>query len=98
MKGMTILESKPISEAPLLQGAEGELVLLRITAGARQLEEVLETIAALPFPINPEIVHGDAGTSFVEFPAYSSRVAEVRNALTGRGFPASMLRVVADRF
>jgi hypothetical protein len=82
----------------LLRGAEGDLVLLRITVGARQLEELLETIASLPFPINPEIRHGDAGTSFVEFPAYSSRVEEVRRALVGRGFAASVLRVVEDRF
>lgn len=81
-----------------LRGAEGDLVLLRITVGARQLEELLETIASLPFPINPEIQHGDAGTSFVEFPAYSSRVEEVRRALVGRGFAAGVLRVVEDRF
>ncbi|MBS1834075.1 MAG: hypothetical protein JST65_15255 [Acidobacteria bacterium] len=96
---MTVLESQhPHFENSLLHGAEGGLVLLRITAGARQLEEVLETIAALPFPINPEIQHGDAGMSFVEFPAYSTRVEEVRGALLERGFPASILRVVEDRF
>lgn len=78
-----------------LRGAEGDLVLLRITVGARQLEELLETIASLPFPINPEIQHQASGLNCVEFPAYSSRIEEVRLALTRRGFAGLGFETVA---
>ena len=72
-----------------VRGPEGELVLVRITADARHLEEVLEAIAELPFPINPEINHtlGGARRPVVEFPAYSQRVDEVRERLLYRGWP-----------
>jgi hypothetical protein len=77
------------TEQPALHGAEGELVLVRIASDPRQLEEILEAVADLPFPVNPEIHHGH-GTSTVEFPAYSQRVAEVREALRARGLPSEL--------
>lgn len=72
-----------------IRGSEGDLVLVRITADARHLEEVLEAIAELPFPVNPEINHtlGGARRPVVEFPAYSQRVADVRDLLRDRGLP-----------
>ena len=42
---------------PVLRGSEGDLVLIRIATEARHLEEVLEAVADLPFPVNPEIQH-----------------------------------------
>ena len=71
-------------QQPALQGAEGELLLVRIASDARQLEDVLEAVAELPFPVNPEIHHHGAGAT-VEFPAYSNRLSEVREALRAKG-------------
>lgn len=70
----------------VLSGAEGELVSLRIVIDPRRLEELLESLAAVEFPINPRIIHG-LPTS-VEFPAYRSRVVEVESAVASAGFPA----------
>jgi len=36
---------------------EGELLLVRLRVECRQLEEVLEALADLPFPVNPELCH-----------------------------------------
>ena len=87
----TVIEN---TAAPLgvLRGAEGDLIWIRISVDARHLEDVLEIVAELPFPINPEIRHL-TGNSRVEFPAYSERVREVREALTARGFEAGCLEV-----
>ena len=80
--------------ATALHGAEGDLVLIRISADARQLEDILDAVAELPFPINPEIHHA-VKRSRVEFPAYSQRVDDVRSALLASGFPADCLQVVS---
>ncbi len=74
---------------PGLRGAEGDLVLVRIETEARQLEEVLDLVAELPFPVNPEIRHQGAASA-VEFPAYSSRVDSVRDAFRARGLTATI--------
>lgn len=74
---------------PGLRGAEGDLVLVRIATEARQLEEVLEVVAELPFPVNPEIRHQGAAST-VEFPAYSSRVQDVRDAFLAKGLTATV--------
>jgi hypothetical protein len=81
-----------INEQPALCGAEGNLVLVRITTEARQLEEVLEAVADLPFPVNPEIRHHGAGST-VEFPAYSSRLEDVRQAFRAKGLTATVTQV-----
>jgi hypothetical protein len=75
---------------PALFGQEGELVLLRIAVEPRLLEELLDTLAHLDFPVNPQLYHRPAQVT-VEFPAYSARVDEVRDKLRGHGFsPASL--------
>ena len=74
---------------PMLRGSDGDLVLVRIATEARQLEEVLEAVADLPFPVNPEIHHHGIGST-VEFPAYSNRVDEVREALRAKGLTATI--------
>jgi hypothetical protein len=74
---------------PVLRGVEGDLVMVRIATEARQLEEVLEAVADLPFPVNPEIYHQGAGST-VEFPAYSNRVGDVRQALQAKGLTATI--------
>ncbi len=63
--------------APALFGLEGELVSLRISVEPRLLEDLLEALARLDFPVNPQLYHQPAHVT-VEFPAYSARVDEVR--------------------
>lgn len=89
---------------PSLTGAEGELVSVRISVEPRLLEKLLDSLASLEFPINPQIYHNAAmvyvyadgrkvvePTTTVEFPSYATRLAEVRAALQRGGFdPARM--------
>jgi len=69
---------------PGLFGLEGELVSLRISVDPKHLEDLLESLALLDFPVNPQLYHRP-GQVTVEFPAYSTRVAEVRNAIRRYG-------------
>jgi hypothetical protein len=75
----------------LLAGREGELVQVRISTDPRCLEEVLDCLAGLSFPINPQLYHGVP--TIVEFPAYESRLLEVREALRVYGFDSESMRV-----
>jgi hypothetical protein len=89
-----------------LAGSEGTLVSIAVHVPARDLEALLDALAQLEFPINPQIYH-DASVSYVypggreetepttlvEFPGYDSRVPGVRAALAAYGFPADCLHV-----
>ena len=75
-----------------LTGLDGELVLLRIAVEARSLEDLLEALAEAPFPLNPQIYHHPQ--TIVEFPAYSSRVPQIAQILTLRGFDPHQMRVL----
>jgi hypothetical protein len=74
-----------------LFGSEGELITLRISVEPRLLEPLLETLAELDFPINPQLYHHPTDV-VVEFPAYSSKLAQVRGALKSAGINANRLR------
>jgi hypothetical protein len=76
-----------------LFGSEGELISLSIAVEPRLLEDLLETLATLSFPVNPGLCHQPAQVT-VEFPAYRSRLDEVRDALVSRGFEAADLRAI----
>ena len=82
----------PVSQGtpPSLFGAEGELVLLQISVEPRLLEDLLDVLAHLDFPVNPELYHKPNSVS-VEFPAYSGRVDEVRKLLKLSGFDPACL-------
>jgi len=83
------------SALPLaLFGLEGELVSLRITVEPRLLEDLLEALSALDFPVNPQLYHRPAQVA-VEFPAYSEQVDHVRDALRHNGFNPKSLEVSA---
>jgi len=75
-----------------LTGLEGELVLIRICVEARHLEDLLEALAEVPFPLNPQICHQPE--TVVEFPAYSSRVHEIEQVIAKLGLEASQMTVV----
>ena len=76
---------------PLLSGREGELVQVRVSTDPRLLEDLLECLASVPFPTNPQIYHGRP--TVVEFPAYEQHLREVRSALRTYGFDGSSVQV-----
>lgn len=77
-----------------LSGSEGELVSVRIQVDPRSLEDLLEALAEIPFPINPQIRHLSPRT-IVEFPAYAGRLREVKTLLGRRGFGEDTIEVHA---
>lgn len=80
-----------VSSRSSLSGSEGELVSVRVSAEPRALEEVLECLASLPFPVNPEIFHGVP--TVVEFPAWEAQLYGVRDALRAWGFDPGCFEV-----
>ena len=75
---------------PALVGSEGELESVSIAVDPRFLEQLLEALAALPFPVNPQIYHGDTQpATIVEFPAYAARLPEILDAVASAGFDPS---------
>lgn len=80
------------ASAPALFGSEGELVSLHISVEPRLLEDLLEALAHLSFPVNPELRHSPSSVA-VEFPAYSGRVDEVRGILRTYGFDPNCLEI-----
>ncbi|MBI3207938.1 MAG: hypothetical protein HYZ37_03435 [Candidatus Solibacter usitatus] len=73
-----------------------DLLAVRITVEAFQLEELLEVLADAPFPINPSIEHHtemqvngrSVAAVLVTFPAWESQFAEVRLRLEERRLAA----------
>jgi hypothetical protein len=89
-----------------LSGSSGALISISIDVQARDLESLLETLARLSFPVNPQIYHDAVmvnvfpdghreteSATLVEFPAYASLLAEVREALASSGFDPGCLQV-----
>ena len=89
-----------------LSGSSGALISISIDVQARDLELLLETLARLSFPVNPQIYHDAAmvyvypdgrreieSATLVEFPAYASLLDEVRQALAASGFGPGCLQV-----
>lgn len=69
-----------------LVGPDGTtLLLVQLTLPPDRLEEVLSQLALLSFPVNPEVLQRASELS-VEFPAYSSSLAELAAALPQIGW------------
>jgi hypothetical protein len=81
----------PPPEAALF-GREGELISLSIAIEPKFLEDLLDALAALDFPVNPQLYHRPAQV-LVEFPAYSSQVEQVRGQLLRQGFDGGGIQV-----
>ncbi len=77
-----------------LVGAEGELVSVTVSVDPRDLEEVLDILADLNFPINPQIFHGPVTT--VEFPAYAVHLADLGAKLGAAGFSSVHVKRMWD--
>ena len=93
---MSVWSTAVSSQFPLA-GAEGALVSVSITVEPPRLESLLDALAHLDFPINPQIYH-DAGTTahpaaLVAFPAYEERLKEIRSILDIYGFAADSVTV-----
>jgi hypothetical protein len=92
---MSVWQCTP-SAGPLT-GSEGELVAVSITANPRDLEALLEALARVDFPINPQIHHPDGpapeASTTVEFPAYAGGLDQVRAALADSGFDPEAIRI-----
>jgi len=80
-----------LPEAALF-GREGELISLSVATEPKHLEDLLEALASLDFPVNPQLYHRPAEV-LVEFPAYSSQVEQVREALLRQGLAAGGIQV-----
>lgn len=76
------------------RGSSADLVSVSIPIAASRLESLLETLAGLSFPVNPEIDHSAQPDTIVEFPAYAGDLEEVRGALHRAGFEAETVRVL----
>ena len=84
-----------LSHGVSLSGSEGDLVSVSIGVAPEDLEGLLDTLAGLDFPINPQIYHQAESrpVTLVEFPAYAPRVGEVRRALEATGLGTGSLHV-----
>jgi hypothetical protein len=94
--------------SPALLGSEGELVSVSVAVEPRELEDLLEALAALDFPINPEIYHDavivyvkrdgeqrEEPATLVEFPAYADRLPKIRAVLESARFAGQRISVSA---
>jgi hypothetical protein len=82
-----------------LWGTEGALVSISISVEPHRLEALLDALAHLGFPINPQI-HRDIGpaahpATMIEFPAYEGRLPEIRGLIENCGFPAKSMTAKA---
>jgi hypothetical protein len=91
-----------------LSSTEGALVSVSIRVEPRDLEDLLEALARVEFPINPLIYHeaeivllDSEGlehpelTTLVEFPAYLGRLEGVYVALESEGFARDSVLVTS---
>jgi hypothetical protein len=94
--------------APSLSSSEGALISVSVTVEPRYLEDLLDALARLDFPINPQIYHDGAvryvyadgsevtePITIVEFPAYAARLSEIRATLEAHDFPPHALHVTS---
>jgi hypothetical protein len=90
-----------------LSTIEGQLLSVSIRVQPSELESLLEALAQVSFPINPQIYHDAAvvyrypdereeteSTTLVEFPAYQAHLAEVRAALEAYGFDGGAIQSI----
>ena len=77
-----------------LSGSEGELVSVSISVDPRDLEGLLEALAHIDFPINPQIYHADGHSAqartVVEFPAYAGGLPQVHASVDSSGLDAAV--------
>jgi hypothetical protein len=105
---MSVWPDVTATQSPALHGNEGELVSISVTVEPRDLEDLLEALAALDFPINPQIYHGAVvvymgrdgaerlePSTVVEFPAYAGWLPKIRGVLETCGFSGDAISVTS---
>ena len=98
---------KTLPVTPSLSTAEGDLVSVSVHVEPHCLESLLEALALVSFPINPQIYHDAAlvyryadghdepeSITLVEFPAYEGRLEEVRHAVQAYGFQPDCIHAI----
>src|SRR5258708_40083961 len=103
---MSVWSFVPQTHSLALHGSEGELVSVSVTVEPRDLEGLLEALAALDFPINPQIYHDaaivyvDRGggqregpATIVEIPAYAGGLPKIRSVLEASGFGSQAISI-----
>ena len=88
-----------------LVGAEGALVSVSVCVEPSRLEQLLDALAHLEFPINPQLYHEAVlvyqypdnhevihPTTLVEFPAYENHLPEIRGVLATLGMTAEAMQ------
>src|SRR4051794_23742354 len=88
---MSVWAAAPVSP---LSGAEGALFSVLVSVEPLRLEALLDALAGLEFPINPQIYHDAPGT-LVEFPAYENRLAGIRKCLQQNGFSVDSVKATS---
>lgn len=79
----------PAPVAAVFSTPEGELIQIRVSTEPWHLESVLDCLASLSFPINPQIYHGIP--TVVEFPGYLNQVPDIRKSFEENGLdPATI--------
>ncbi len=94
------------ASASTLCGRQGALVSVSISVDPRHLESLLEALAQVSFPINPQIYHDAVlvyrfaddheeaeSTTLVEFPAYEDQLDGVTSAIRAFDFDPASLHV-----
>jgi hypothetical protein len=89
-----------------LATSEGTLISISISVQPSRLESLLEALAGVSFPVNPQIYHDAAvisrfpdgreeceSATLVEFPGYAASVEEVRKAIASFGFDPKGIQV-----
>jgi hypothetical protein len=107
LEALMNVRSDPPS-ATTLETSEGALVSISISVEPQALESLLEALAGVAFPVNPQIYHDAAVVSrfadgrelseaitLVEFPAYAGKLEEVRRSLAAFGFDPACIQVTA---
>lgn len=103
---MSVWPDVTATQSPALHGSEGELVSISVTVEPRDLEDLLEALATLDFPINPQIYHDAAvvyvgrdgaerqePSTVIEFPAYAGWLPKIRAVLETCGFGGNAISV-----
>ncbi len=86
---------KAVPASLSLPDSEGALVSVSIQVAPRNLESLLEALAHIEFPINPQIYHDAVPGTLVEFPAYENHLDEVHRALLAFGFDPQCVHVTS---
>jgi hypothetical protein len=84
-----------VSASPVpgsIRGSEGDLVSVRILTDPRRLEDLLEALATVEFPVNPQLYHHPSRV-VVEFPAYARQIDRLKRLISANGFEADAISI-----